>query len=439
MNMDDYFRFQREIQKMIEQAAGVNHLRFLDAEVRKAIQPLREPYTALDRAVLDAMQPRDLAKEAIAAAIPTGSQLLFEMMERQRLQYDGYLDLARGSRSATAQLFEGFRRTTADRLRELVGEAAFPTVLQREVAGVREMALGLRSPSASAALATALDGWTNVLRTTDDDLLTSAFANPLATSAQHFRESAAMLAAGPKPDVARAIERAVLLADVELRATSDALVQLTTPTVELDTVEPPARRLYVPRLQRIELRRAAAVLEFDADADLDDLLATIPIGQAVLVAREVLALFNELVAAQQGSNRPAIFKVTARVTRACAELPFGAPVDEPTFADFIDDLYFLLYESPGAKSLRYLAENGGPFTRADCETVFVIKLLRNYYRHDLEHGADREIEKKFEDVREILRARGVEHPRTRNDYRALHRVLLEEVASFLRKLRKALH
>jgi hypothetical protein len=438
MNMDDYLRFQRDLQKMIEQAAGINHLRFLDAEVRKVIQPFREPYqlaTALGRATRDVLQQRDLARELMAATAPTAAQQLFETMERQRSAYSGYLDIARTSRPATIELFDRLQLDARDRVQDILGASPLVSPLQSEIVRIREMALGISAPTGAAALATALGGWTSVLEASQHDVLATALHNPLAESMRHFRESAVMLAAGPEPVIARAIERAVLLADVELRASSVALMRVE-PTVELETTPPPSRRLLVPRIQRIELRRAADTL--DENADLDDVLAALRIGQVVLVAREVVGLFLALVDEQQGSSRKPIFRMTARAARACTEMPFAVPVDRRTFADFVDDLYWLLYEAPGARALKYLPEHGGPLTQDDCETVFVIKLLRNYYRHDLEHGSDRDIEKKFAEVRDVLRARGVENPRTRTDYRTLHRVLLEEAAAFLRKLQDAL-
>jgi hypothetical protein len=438
MKMDDYFRFQRELQKMIEQSAGMNHLKFLGAEVRKVVQPFRDPYlldSALGRATLDVLRERDLAKTLMAATAPTAAQQLFDTMERQKSTYMEHLGILRTSRPAALELFDRLQFDARERIHGFLGASALVSPLQSEIARIREAALGISSPTGSAAIATALGGWTSVLDARDRDALTNAFINPLAESVRHFRESAAMLAAGPEPAIARAIERAVLLADVELRTSNDALL-LVEPTIDVDAAPPPSRRLLVPRIQRMELRRAAATL--DEHADLDDVLAAIPIGQVVLIAREVVDLFLGIVDEQQGTARKPIFKMTARVTRACAEMPFAVPVDRRSFADLVDDLYWLLYEAPGAGSLRYLTEHDGPFTRQDCDTVFVVKLLRNYYRHDLEHGSDRDIQKKFADVRDVLRARGAENPRTRADYRMLHRVLLEEVAAFLRKLRAAL-
>jgi hypothetical protein len=159
------------------------------------------------------------------------------------------------------------------------------------------------------------------------------------------------------------------------------------------------------------------------------------LAKRILVAREAVGILIELADSYTVSTP--IFKMMERVARACAELPFAVPVDRRTFADFIDDLYWLLYESPGSGSLRYLTEHGGPCGREDCEIVFVIKRFRNYYRHDLEHGSERDIQKKMDAVREDLRARGVEHLGSRGAYRTIHRVLLDETLTFLRKLRAA--
>jgi hypothetical protein len=436
MNMDDYFRHQRDLQRMIERSAGISGLRSLDEQVRRAVLPMREPYlaeTALGRAVRDVLTERDLAKDALAAAVPAGAHHLFDAIERQRAAYEGFLDIATTSRGATTQLFERLQVDATRHLRELSFGGVGRT-LETEIARVHAAALGIYSPTASAALATALGGWTSILDTYDEAALGSAFVNPLAESVRYFRETSVMLARAPEPVIARAMERSLLLTDAELRATDDALLRLQ-PTLEGEEEEPPPRRLLVPWAQRIELRRAGDLL--DEHADLDDVLAALPTGQVVLVAREVVDLFLDIVE-ERGGGGVKIFRMTARVARACAELPFALPVSRQTFADFVDDLYWLLYEAPGARSLRYLSEHGGPFSLQDCDFIFVVKRLRNYYRHDLEHGSDRDIEKKFAEVREDLRARGVERPQSRGDYRALHRVLLEEVAMFLRKLREAL-
>ena len=427
MNMDDYFAFMRQWQQMVENATGMSQLRTFDEQIRKAVQPLREPYESLAmRMAKDATAHRDLAREALLAAVPYSTDPFLETVWREQHVFDEYVRTVAPHRSATMDLFVQFEVRAEKAFRDL-HIVQVPNAWREEVARVRAAVQGLESTRSSAAIATALNTWTSALGS--GDATVRALMNPLDETARFFRKSARLLGRSPTDGMREAIEGALLLTDVQLRATTDLLAAIEP--VEIDIAPPPPRLLLAPTVQRFELR--GLDIDIDPEMELEEMLAAIPAGQVGLIAREVITLFLEVMALQRSAPKP-IFKLTERIARVCAELPFAVAINERTFADLIDDLYWLLYESPGAGTLRYLVESGGPLTTDDCEIVFVIKRLRNYLRHDPDHGSPGEIAQKHAKVKADLRARGAERLRTRDDYRALQRVLLEEATVFLRQL-----
>jgi hypothetical protein len=104
-----------------------------------------------------------------------------------------------------------------------------------------------------------------------------ALTNPLAETARHFADSSRMLVGATDARTARAIERSLLLTEVQLRSTAESLADAQPPDEPSSFVIPHERRLLAPRVQRLELRRGTIVL--DEDADLEDVLETIPVGQ----------------------------------------------------------------------------------------------------------------------------------------------------------------
>jgi hypothetical protein len=438
--LDDYLRWQRDIERLRKQSTEFSSIGSVDAEIRKITRPIHESLigdTALSRVLRDAERMRELTTNIHSALLPASVGSLADSIERQRSWYGEYLGIAKTSPLETAYLFTRLQEDAGARIADFYAGSSLRNELYGAISSIHETAKFITNPPSSAALATAFAGWNAVFEDAHDNnggTLERALTNPLAETVRHFAESSRMLVGVTDPTTARAIERSLLLTEAQLRTTAVSLAGAQPPDEPSALVIPHERRLLAPRVQRLELRRSTTVL--DEDADLEDVLATIPIGQRILVAREVVAIVIELADSYMVSTP--IFKITERVARVCAELPFAVPVDRWTFADFIDDLYWLLYESPGSGSLRYLTENGGPFGRDDCEIVFVIKRFRNYYRHDLEHGPERDIQKKMDAVREDLRVRGVQHLGSRGAYRTIHRVLLDETLTFLRKLHAAI-
>ncbi len=357
---------------------------------------------------------------------------LSESFETQRMQLEQYLGDAGSACRELLRLLEA--------LRCHVGESpALPpwscNFISDELRRVSEAVEGFRRPSSFAVVATALESWTDVLARMRDDASTTALANPLTEAVLALRTSSALLARLRDPVAAYAVECSIALTDVEIRAAHDFVLMAAAHRGE-GTLDPsPFRLLLVPRYQRGELQRVAAALE---GLDIEGLLGLIPTGQVVLIAHELLALVLDINESRRTTSSAPIFETTARFVRVIAELPFASASDRYTFADLIDDLYVLLYEAAGSDALRYLGDHGGPLIADRCGIVFVIRRLRNHLRHDPERGNSREIATNLDAVRADLVARGLNGlPRTRHEYRRLHRVLLEEAVAFLRTLREA--
>jgi hypothetical protein len=85
-----------------------------------------------------------------------------------------------------------------------------------------------------------------------------------------------------------------------------------------------------------------------------------------------------------------IFKPTTNTEYIAAKLPSYVSQTERDFKDFVDMLYRFLIESAGKRVLR-------PTPKWE-EALDAVKGLRHYFFHDLEHGDESSIEKKYKHV-----------------------------------------
>jgi len=195
----------------------------------------------------------------------------------------------------------------------------------------------------------------------------------------------------------------------------------------------PTLNLY--HVQRTELvlvaRRSPDALEDPATIDALPSFDYTRTAQAVC---GLIPLINQQCAAR---GEEEIFKPTNQLIRALVTLPNLIAVSRDLFAQFIDCLYFMVYEGAGKDNLRFL----GRVPDAAVEPVWAIKHLRNYdLRHDVEHGKPREIEKKQLGLgQDYYRLIGVPTPRTRRDFRNAQLALLRQVESLLRGISDAIN
>ena len=445
--MTDYLKQRQEFLRMIEKSTGVNYFRSIEENIQRAVEPwgisraelLGDAFAQFSRGQelpstwLESFVDRDWASKALGEVLRISTPASYDSLVAAMGLHDdvfGYFtrDALRATRESLGAV-ESIRRSVLD---DAALGATFTYHLSQELGELRAAVSALTGSSA-VVIATALEGWHSLVNSGEDGDPT-LLANPFLEGAREVRRSATILARELDPTVRRAVETSVALGDLELR-TAQAVVANFGPAAER-AKDVPARRLFVPRRQRLELRKYAARVH---GLDLDSTLFAIPVGGLVLLSREVVSIvaaINELVKFRRGGD---FFKLTTRLLRVVAELPFALAVDERTLADVADDLYWLLYESAGSGSLRYLDTNGGPFQKTDCDIVFFVKRLRNHLRHDPEHGSESDIRKKFDSLREDLARRGFSQlPSSRESCGRLHRMLIEETLGFLRVLRERL-
>jgi hypothetical protein len=158
--------------------------------------------------------------------------------------------------------------------------------------------------------------------------------------------------------------------------------------------------------------------------------------QGATMAQSVLCSIATCNQASKVKTGREIFKPTTRVLEVYADLPWIAPSEQKTLAEFVDCLYFLFYESAGKDNLRFQKKNGGPLDDSDFEFVLCIKHLRNkWLRHDADHGKEADIRKAWEQLRDQLRWLGQDHfPASAADFGALHRALLGKADEFVKRI-----
>lgn len=187
----------------------------------------------------------------------------------------------------------------------------------------------------------------------------------------------------------------------------------------------------VLELQRDELLASNAIL---ANTNYRKLLALSPTAHFAKQARRILELVVKCNNEAKLQGKEEIFKPTTRLLESYNSFPWIGVRDEESLGNFVDCLYFMLYEAAGKDNLRFLTE--GYLRDGDCTIIWVIKHLRNkYLRHDPDHGKLSDIKKSWQDLSAKLAHLGLSHlPASINDYQYLQQRLLHEVEQLLKRL-----
>lgn len=232
------------------------------------------------------------------------------------------------------------------------------------------------------------------------------------------------------------------LAASAMRAESLAVAQdpeiLAYPeSLDLDAVEavPETEVAVLPTINLFEVHRAELVLYASKIPDLleqTDLLDKLPCVQYFTQAQRVCRLVTLINTQRAAHGEEQIFKPTNRLMESLIALPNLIATNRTTFAEFVDYLYFIVYEAAGKDSLRYL----GPLSDADAEPVWMTKNLRNLdLRHDVEHGSESDVRKKQKRVGAVYSSLiGQEVARFRVDFCKAQLELVRLVADMLYKL-----
>jgi hypothetical protein len=262
--------------------------------------------------------------------------------------------------------------------------------------------------------------------------LCSRLLEPSQVFSRFAAETASRIQALPDARSLRALNASLALADAQHLANVDTLCEFVTSVADDGVISTP-RFLESPFIQQAEL---LGLTEIDDEEDVDHLVSLSPTAQTTEQSRTVLNLSMSCNKASCLKGKGDIFKPTTRLMEVYSDLPWLAPRDERAFGDFVDCLYFLLYEGAGKDKLRYLLGEGGPLNKDECQIVWCVKILRNkWLRHDVDHGKESDIRRSWNDLDTHLNWLGFSgYPHTASDFQRLHQRLLQEAEAFLNLL-----
>ena len=158
---------------------------------------------------------------------------------------------------------------------------------------------------------------------------------------------------------------------------------------------------------------------------------------AAQMARKARAISRLIVSCNEASSLTGsgpVFKYTDACVSVMCDMSWLIPRTKNQFADFVDALYFALYEGAGSDHLRYIER--GLVTVDECSFIWSLKHLRNkWLRHDPSHGTESGIARSKSQLREALTYFRLDHvPTTRAEFRLLHSSLVAEAVDFLQCL-----
>jgi hypothetical protein len=136
----------------------------------------------------------------------------------------------------------------------------------------------------------------------------------------------------------------------------------------------------------------------------------------------------------ENSGQDQVFKPTSFTMRACATIPSLIVRSEIDFYHLIDCLFSLLYEGSGSAN-RLIAITNKSFL----EPLWTVKHLRLSARHDIDHGSEKDIEKKRSKIRDAyisLIAKPL--PMSQNDWQKAQLQIYVKIDLMLQKIIKGI-
>ena len=127
-------------------------------------------------------------------------------------------------------------------------------------------------------------------------------------------------------------------------------------------------------------------LKGDSEYNLEEEFDKSIIGKILVLGKSItekIKYINEI------NSEENVFKPTNASFTAISCISTAFSVNKDTFANVVDSLYMLIYEGSGSASriLKILKDE-------ECETLWNIKHLRTDFRHDYEHGKEKDIRNK---------------------------------------------
>lgn len=159
----------------------------------------------------------------------------------------------------------------------------------------------------------------------------------------------------------------------------------------------------------------------------EDLVLESKSAQIAYQGGRIVQLVYNLNTEAERDGKPVIFKPTTKALFGCSIIPTRIATEENNFSEIVDFLYFLLYEGSGSASR--LTERR---SADQLEALWTLKHLRLGSRHDIDHGADKEIEKKNRQVGEAYKSLiGKVAPRSKADWIQAQISLYDQLAKML--------
>lgn len=192
-----------------------------------------------------------------------------------------------------------------------------------------------------------------------------------------------------------------------------------------DAFLPTHNLYYVQRTELIYVARSNP--RFLEDETLLDGLGT---AQYFNCAQAVCNYVSQINRLCKAIGKQPVFRLTEQLMQSLVSLPNIYAVRRNHFCEFIDHLYFIIYEGAGKDNLRFLSVIGDD----NAEPVWMLKHLRNYYaRHNVEHGSEPDIKKKQERLGHIfIELIGKPQPRMRREFAAAQLTFLRRIEGMLR-------
>lgn len=153
-------------------------------------------------------------------------------------------------------------------------------------------------------------------------------------------------------------------------------------------------------------------------------------GVIAALGAQLVQLVYDLNVEAEREGKAQVFKPTTKALMACAVIPSRVACDSASFNEITDHLFFLLYEGSGSAQ-RLTAR----LDERKLNALWTLKHLRLGSRHDIDHGTERDAEKKNRQVGAAYRRLvGSVAPRSKSEWMSTQVALYKELVEMLEQV-----
>lgn len=228
-----------------------------------------------------------------------------------------------------------------------------------------------------------------------------------------------------------ALRSSLTLSNHQIAQLSAVITQIVVPPSDTTRERSPRIKFNLFEIQQKELLEQTEPIS--EKADYEDIAPLAPSSESAGDALECISLYKRCNESRRFKGEEPFFKPTAQGILSAAYIVMIVADSKDKFDFLIDHLYMLFYEGTGASKIKLLKENGGIMERAEGEVIWDIKQLRSKRsRHDIEHGTEGEIKKKYRDLEQMYKRLGLSRfPQTSEEFKLLQHNLLKNLRTFL--------